>query len=147
MREGNGGALGSPEVLAGIRQTLIEEPSITFAFLFGSRAGGRPRADSDWDVGVDFDPTLPREGRARRRLELTGRLEEWGPIDLVPINDADPLLAHRVLGGQALFIKDESRYREVFMRTMRLAEDQRYFDRIFRQARTRRLAEGEFGRR
>jgi predicted nucleotidyltransferase len=129
-----------------IRDLLAAEPDIVFAFLFGSRATGRPRPDSDWDVGVYFDPSLSSKERGWRRLDLVGRLEDFGPVDLVPINDADPILAHRVLGGRALFIKDESIYCEVFVMVMRMAEDQRYFNGILDRARAERIAKGDFGR-
>jgi predicted nucleotidyltransferase len=129
-----------------IRELLAAEPDIVFPFLFGSRATGRPRPDSDWDVGVYFDPSLSPKQRGWRRLDLVGRLEDFGPVDLVPINDADPILAHRVLGGRALFIKDQKVYGEVFVKVMRMAEDQRYFEGIFNRARAKRIAEGEYGR-
>lgn len=45
-----------------------------------------------------------------------------------------------------LFVRDRSAYVAFFVRTMRMAEDQRYFDRILTQARRRRIEEDRFGR-
>lgn len=128
-----------------LTDTLRADPAVRFGFLFGSRANGRARADSDWDVAVYFDEDLNAAGRAARRLRLAAELERLGAVDVVSLNDADPLLAHRALGGRALVMADRAAYLRYFVRTMRLAEDQRYFDQIFARARTTRIREGNFG--
>ncbi|MCP4661106.1 MAG: nucleotidyltransferase domain-containing protein, partial [bacterium] len=38
--------------LDAVRRHLEARDEILFAYLFGSRAGGRPRPDSDWDVAI-----------------------------------------------------------------------------------------------
>lgn len=133
----------TPEKLC---EALRAEPGIRFAFLFGSRASDRARQDSDWDIAVYLDESMEGPARTRARLNLAAELERFGKVDLVVLNDADPLLSHRALGGRALFIADPSAYRRFFCRTMRMAEDQRYFDGIFTEARAKRLREGTFGR-
>lgn len=135
------------DALSQITELLRAEPAVRFAFLFGSRAGGRPRADSDWDLAVFFDETLGPEAQTELRLRLVSELERFGAVDLVPLNRADPLLAHRALGGRSLFIKDRSRYQRFFGWTMRMAEDQRYFDAILDRGRRRRIEDGSYGRR
>lgn len=65
--------------------------------LFGSRAGGRARADSDYDIAV-----LCAQGAAPEMsawLALRDDLEErmGGSVDLVLLDTASPILAMQVL--------------------------------------------------
>ena len=76
--------------------------AVRFALLFGSRATGHPRPDSDWDVAVYLDDALPPQQRFRLRLDLAGALD----ADVSVLNDAPPLLAHRALMGRPLIIRD-----------------------------------------
>ena len=38
---------------------LAAQPSLLFAVLVGSRATGQAHADSDWDIALQWDHTLP----------------------------------------------------------------------------------------
>lgn len=68
-----------------------------FAFLHGSRAGGRPRPESDWDVAAWFGGSAP----AVWEIDLPPRL------DLLVLDTAPLELAGRVaLHGQLLFDDD-----------------------------------------
>jgi len=84
-------------VLQAIRGLVEAEPGVRFAYLFGSRAGGRPGPLSDYDVAV-----FVRKGTDLFRFRLAF-LEKLGiaagnaPVDLVILNQAPPVLAHRVL--------------------------------------------------
>ncbi len=129
-----------------IERRLAAINEILFAYLFGSRAGGRPRPDSDWDVAVFLRAGLTKRQRFRIRVRLAAELEELGRVDVVILNDAPPLLAHRVLSGRRLLVRDEVTLARFFVKTMTLAEDRRYWGEIHLQARRQRLAEGRFGR-
>jgi uncharacterized protein len=82
-------------------------PEVRLAFLFGSRACGRSRPESDFDIAVLVDEKTAGEDRGRviRRLaSRLGREVSSELIDLVVLNDAPALLRHRVLrDGVALF--------------------------------------------
>lgn len=117
-----------------------------FAFLFGSRAEGRPRADSDWDLGVFLSEHLGARERFALRSRLLADLEDLGRMDVVVLNDAPPLLAHRALQGRRLFVKDPSAYVRFFTRVLAEAEDERFWRDLHRRARARRIEEGRFGR-
>lgn len=119
---------------------------ILFAYLFGSRAGGRPRPDSDWDVAVYLDPALSARERFDVRRRLTVDLEDVGRVDVVVLNDAPPLLAHRALCGRRLLVRDKTALVRFFVKTMSMAEDDRYYSQIHEQALLRRIQEGRFGR-
>ena len=132
--------------LATIRSRLAADPAVLFAMLFGSRASGSPRADSDWDLAVFLDPSLDGPNRAAKRAQLIAGLEPEYRVDVVVLNDAPPLVAHRALCGERLFVRDPSAHAQFFVHTLALAFDESHWDEIHLQARRRRLAEGTFGR-
>lgn len=80
--------------------------------MFGSVATGRARPASDVDIAILLDPSLT----ARRAFSLRLRLiTELGAalgrpdVDLVILNEASPLLAHRVLAtGRLVFERSAS---------------------------------------
>jgi predicted nucleotidyltransferase len=125
---------------------LAATPGVVFAVLFGSRGRGTERPDSDWDVGVLLDPHLDDAERFRIRRQLIAALEPSERTDVVVLNDAPPLLAHRALQGRVLYVGDRAQYVRFFVRTMAEAEDASYWNRVHARARQRRLEEGRFGR-
>ncbi len=129
-----------------VNERLAGFDEVLFAFLFGSRAGGRPRVESDWDIGVYVSDALPAEQRFDMRLRLLTELQDLGSVDVVILNDAPPLLAQRVLQGERISIRDRSAYVRFFVRTAALAGDEQYWRELHAQARKQRLEEGRFGR-
>ena len=130
-----------------IEQRLGAIDEILFAYLFGSRAGGgRPRPDSDWDVAVYLGDSLDARRRFDIRVRLSAELEEAGKVDVVVLNDAPPLLAHRVLTGRRILVRDKSALVRFVVKTLAFAEDDRHWSEIHLQAMRTRLAEGRFGR-
>ena len=135
------------DVLEHIRRSVEDEPVVVFARLLGSRAQGTPRPGSDWDVAVYLDETLDADERfaVRRRLgaTLSGPQAE---IDLIVLNDAPALLAHRALQGKELLTRDRLVYTRFFVRALGRSEDERYFRAVHARERASRLEEGRFGR-
>ncbi len=129
-----------------IRHCLEDLEEVLFAFLFGSRAAGRPRPDSDWDLAVYVGEPLEARQRLDLRLRIMAELERLGRVDVAVLNDAPPLLAHRAIQGQRLLVRDSVVLVRFIVRTLALAEDQRYWSEIHLQAQLRRLREGRFGR-
>lgn len=65
--------------------------------MFGSVARGSARPDSDLDAGVLFDAPADGSPLGDPRLEAVATaLSSDRPIDLVPLDEADPLLLHEV---------------------------------------------------
>jgi predicted nucleotidyltransferase len=83
----------------GIARFLVAR-GVRLAYVFGSVARGVEGRDSDLDVAVLFDESIPERERAERRIEiateLIGRVHV-DDVDVVSLNDATPLLAQDVV--------------------------------------------------
>ncbi|MGH2861093.1 MAG: type VII toxin-antitoxin system MntA family adenylyltransferase antitoxin [Solirubrobacteraceae bacterium] len=88
----------------------LDVDGVVAAMLFGSQARGQAGPLSDVDLAVWLDPALSRSERHARRLDLIAaatRALGSGELDLVVLNDATPLLRHRVRrDGQRLLDRD-----------------------------------------
>jgi predicted nucleotidyltransferase len=100
-----------------LRVRLEPEADILFALLFGSAASGEQRPNSDLDVGVYVDERLAARERFDLRLSVAASLEDLGQPDVIVLNDAPPLLAHRALQGKPRLARIE----EVLTRLRELA--------------------------
>ncbi len=129
-----------------LTRRLEAVPEVLFALLFGSRGRGKGRPDSDLDVAVFLDPSLGAGERFRLRLAISAALEDLGRPDVVVLNDAPPLLAHRALQGRRLLVRDTGAWVRFFVRSMREAEDERYWAHLAATARRERIREGRYGR-
>lgn len=129
-----------------IRDRLSGFDAVRFAFLFGSRAAGRPRPGSDIDLAVFVDEALSARERFDLRRRLVTRLIDLGKPDVVILNNAPPLLGHRVLRGRRIYTKDRTSYVRYFVRTLAAYQDERPWRRLHEEARRLRLREGRFGR-
>lgn len=129
---------------------LAGHPEILEAYLFGSRARGDAAAHSDVDLAIYVDrgavPETPFGYVAALITELIQALGR-NDVDVVLLNDAPPLLYHRVLrDGRRLFSRD-------LAATTRREGDalSRYCDyvpqlRKIEAAQRRRIEGGRFGR-
>ena len=133
-------------VRAQIALRLAEVSEVGFAFLFGSRAGGAPRPDSDWDLAVYLSSTLDSAGRASVRDRLIASLEPELRLDLVVLNDAPPLLAHRAIQGERILMRDEPAFVRFAVRTLAASGDEAHWRDLHARERHHRLARGRFGR-
>ncbi|HET6583689.1 MAG TPA: nucleotidyltransferase domain-containing protein [Nannocystaceae bacterium] len=103
------------------------DPDIAAIWVFGSRASGRPRPWSDIDLAVALASGLDAKRRSQKHGELLAdacaRLGT-DAVDLVVLEDAPSVLAHRVIaGGRRLAVRDSTR-------TVHVVEDvfRRYID-------------------
>jgi hypothetical protein len=93
---------------------------------------------SDIDIAVCFDETIPSEEHFDLRLEVLGELTDLlqtDDVDLVVLNEAPPLLAHRILrDGRLLFSADErSRLRFETRAVLKYLDWKPYLDKYTRQ--------------
>ncbi len=133
-----------------ITRALDPRSEILEAYLFGSRARGRDDPVADVDVAVYLDRAVPRPYPFGYAADLSTALMEALPgntIDVVVLNQAPPLLYHRVLrDGIRLLAR---RLKETTTREG--AALSRYCDYVpqlkkISAAHDARIARGQFGR-
>jgi predicted nucleotidyltransferase len=107
--------------LKSIRSALIpylhSKPDIQACYLFGSVVSGRARPDSDVDIAVLVSETVMRRDPFKYRLRLMSdlmKLLNRDDVDLILLNQAPPLLAHRVLSRGALIFERSASARVAF---------------------------------
>jgi hypothetical protein len=95
-----------------IARCVSRRREIQAAYVFGSAATGRTRLDSDLDVAVLLARPLDARRALAYRLKLItelGAALQRSDVDVVILNDAPPLLAHRVLSkGRLVFARSAS---------------------------------------
>ena len=103
------------------------EPRIRALYLFGSRATGGARPDSDVDLAVLFaEPVglgdlVALENRFEERLDAR--------VDLINIGTSDPFLALAAIRGERLYCTDPVRCDEFDLYVLRRAGDLEPFER------------------
>lgn len=105
------------DIILKLKEFLGDNPTVSFAFIFGSYVRERHKKTSDLDMAIYFD-TLP-EGIDLLHLintlsDLTGK-----EVDLVVLNTASAFLRHEVMrNGIPLIIKDRDTYRRFREKTI-----------------------------
>ncbi len=133
-----------------VEAALTGYPAVLDAYVFGSTARGDAGAGSDVDVAVFLDPALDPPARATLKLALMTDLMaslQRNDVDLVVLNEAGPMLYHRVLRDGVLVVsRDEmattTRAGYALSRWCDWEPVQRRIDAIYRS----RIRHGEFGR-
>lgn len=128
-----------------IVEAAREITEISILVHFGSRASGRPRATSDLDVAVlpsSSDPETRRKLQTRLAVALA-HLAPEGRVDVVFLDEAPPLLRHRILStGRRLICRDAEAWTELLVSTMREIGDREWVYDLLIPAQRRRLMEG-----
>lgn len=135
-------------LVSAIARALEPIAWVQAALLFGSRAVGRARTDSDIDVAILLDAAAAG-GDARGRLRaLIGALTcelAADRIDLVILNEAPPALAFQVLKhGVVALDRDPVALHRFRVRVYGLHADYAPVERFFREH-TRRVLGGASG--
>jgi predicted nucleotidyltransferase len=93
--------MGAPDLqTAEIARLSVSKSEILAAYIFGSVAAGRARADSDIDVAVLLDPEFMKQLPLKYRQDLiidAGAALETFDVDVVLLNETPPALAHNVI--------------------------------------------------
>jgi len=93
-------------MMLSIREALLEDENVMFAYIFGSVARGTAHGLSDVDIAVYL-----RDPSTESYLKLLGRLPTRAckELDVVLLNTAPPLLCYRIIKeGKLLFARDRS---------------------------------------
>ena len=96
---------------------LKTKPDVLAAYIYGSVVTGRARPDSDVDIAVLVSEKVMRRDPFRYRIELMTDLMDVlkrDDVDLILLNQAPPLLAHRVLKNGKLIIERSPSARAAF---------------------------------
>ena len=123
-------------------------PEVRLAYLFGSRARGKERPDSDFDIAVLVDDAKVLDaGTVNRTIwRLAARLADPVPaqmLHIVLLNGAPSLLRHRVVRDGVLLCQRNKAERVRFsIRTIRDYQDIEPRLREHRRRRIARLREG-----
>lgn len=126
-----------------LQRYLSDRPEIVAVILFGSRARDEARPDSDLDLGVLLTREQAQLGVDRSAL-VTDLMEvfERPDIDVVILNDAPPLLLHRVVrDGHLLYATDAGVVAEFTIHAVQQYEDTRPLRKLQAERLQRQLAE------
>ena len=114
---------------------ICRERGIRLLVLFGSRASGRHRPDSDTDLAVllDRSPSLAELASLQEAME--GAIGKKGGIQFVVLNDLQSTTLGReiVRGGRVLFDSDGEQWPAFACRAMKAYADFEPFRRLRRQ--------------
>ena len=97
------------EILAGLKETLAQNQSVKFAYLFGSRARGAGGRLSDIDIAVYLDRRISPFAFRLRLAETLARELGTDRLDLITLNDAPLLLRYEVVRGGLVIKEDKQR--------------------------------------
>jgi predicted nucleotidyltransferase len=129
----------------------VDRDHVIAAYLFGSHGRGSPGPLSDFDIAVLHAPGLPPSGAFALRLDLAraaGEALATGEVDVVLVNEASPLLRHRVVRDGLLLIDNDPPTRITFQaNALRDYLDTQSLRDQLRRGLRHRLAEDRFGRR
>lgn len=140
-----------PETEERLRDFGEDHPEIQAIYVFGSRARRSASSLSDLDVALLVDPDRqlaespfgPLAHYATKIQAAVGISE----VDVVLLQPATPLLAHRVVSeGRVVFCRDESARSRFHARALVRYLDTAHLRKIERLYTRRRLQEDRFGR-
>ncbi len=102
---------------------LQRDRRVVGATVFGSAQDGRVRPGSDLDLAVLFDQPLSGEEFLRFYSELCDQVPGVEKVDLIRLNEADPILAFEAISGIFLCTNDRDKMAGYFSLTCREYED------------------------
>jgi len=116
-----------------IREVLAGHTMVLCAWLFGSTASGRQRADSDLDIGVltSRKPTWQEYAELQQDLvQVVGS----DAVDLVVLNEASSILRFEALSGRCLTCRDSEARAAFYSLTAReYEEDMAQVEKAYRE--------------
>jgi predicted nucleotidyltransferase len=143
-----------PDLDAQILRAVEEIPGISVLVVFGSRAKGTARPDSDLDIAVLPEASVALDdATARRKLQTRiavalADLAPEGRVDVVFLDEAMDVLRQRVMEhGRVLICRDREAWIELRVRTMREYGDREWARDLTQRTQRRRLEGGQPGGR
>ncbi len=135
-------AVSAEEIVQVLTDLLARIPEVRFAYLFGSQAQGKVGPLSDVDIAVSLEESVSPFKFRLHLIELLTRELGTERIDLVPLNEASPLMKYEVLRTGRVIKEDKEK--RVDFETRALAEylDTAYLRRIQRDYIKEQLTRG-----
>jgi len=107
-----------------LKEALLQNKNLSFAYLFGSAANGEIRPDADVDIAVYFSKPPGSDDIYEVIKDLEDVLGE-GLLDLLILNGCnDFVLRNEVIKGKLLLRREPDRHASFFSWTLRMYEDQ-----------------------
>jgi predicted nucleotidyltransferase len=129
-----------------LRTYLGNQRYVQAAYLFGSAASGTFGPLSDVDVGIVFNSEAISWHEQRLKL-MEGLTWIFGVprIDVVILNSAEPVLAHRVIyEGQPIFVRDEAARVRMEQKILNSYLDTSFLRSVQRASIKEHIKEGEY---
>jgi len=130
-----------------ILQAVADIPGVSTLVVFGSRARGTPRPDSDLDVAVLPEKEADSQTRYRLPARIAAALADLSPegrVDVVILDEVGDVLRQRIMAsGRILICRDSEAWKDLQVRTMREYGDREWARRLQREAQIHRLTRGE----
>lgn len=111
-------------------------PEIVACYLYGSRATGKERPDSDADLAFLLDYSVSKTSFSDLKMELYGDISKVVRMELhiLIMNEAGELVLGEVLReGIPLFIRDEGAVERFRLRKIPLIAEFTYYTELFRR--------------
>ena len=139
------------EAALGRLRGALDCDGVVAAMLIGSQARGTAGPLSDVDVAVWHEPGLDSRARLDLQIALAGRAARalyTDEIDVIPLNDAPPLMRHRAIrDGRRLVERDPDERVRLETRAVLDYLDTAHLRVELGRRMRRRMKEGRFGRR
>lgn len=138
--------LTSEQRIKQMRAYLVNQRYVQVAYIFGSAAKGTMGPLSDVDVAVLFNSD-PAEWYEQRMKLTEGLVWIFGvpKVDIVVLNSAEPVLAHRAVHeGQLVFVRDEAARVRTERNILNAYLDTAFLRKINRASISKHIEEGEY---
>lgn len=127
------------------QKKVLADNQIILAYLFGSVARGEEHIDSDVDVAVLFDDSVPEREYLQREGVILSALSGFYPkreLNLVNLNISSPLLRQSAfMDGQELYIRERDDEISFQLQSVREYEEYKHFANIYDQFLYKRISD------
>lgn len=124
-----------PSIVDELRESITaiaDRHSISLAVLFGSRAKGLEREESDIDLAVALEHDIGLEQEMEILKDLSSQMKQR--LDLIILNRADALLLHEVVRtGRPVYQRTGSEFSALSARAVQRMNDSRWLMDMNRQ--------------
>lgn len=124
-----------------IKKNLEQFPDVSLGILYGSAAKGKTRMDSDVDLAIAGEKSLPKDSLINIIEILATKLNR--PIDLVDLKETNGTLLHQIISkGKLIYCTDRILYAELIKKMLYNQVDMMpYHDRILKERRKKWINE------